>query len=63
MFTVLFLGLIGHIGPTLFTMLVFMMACAFFQHADGPIINYPQGIETLLVLAASLHVSHLYYIL
>lgn len=35
LFTTLFVGLIGHIGPTLFTMLMFMMACAFFRYEDG----------------------------
>ena len=34
LFTTLFVGLIGHIGPTLFTMLMFMMTCAFFRHED-----------------------------
>ncbi len=38
LFTLLFLGLIGHIGPTVFTMMMFMMACAFFRHEDGAII-------------------------
>jgi hypothetical protein len=38
LFTTLFLGLIGHIGPTVFTMTMFMMACAFFRAEDGAVM-------------------------
>jgi hypothetical protein len=55
LFATIFVGLIGHIGPTLFTMLMFMMACAFFRHEDGESIlsglkRYWSGLLTFALV-------------